>query len=254
MPSRDERIRVVIVDDERPVRASLRGALAQLSGVEIVAECSGGADAIEAIRREEPDVVFLDISMPEIDGFDVVAEIGPHRMPPVIFVTAHDVSATRAFEAAAIDYVLKPFKPARIARALERLPHRPRDTDLADQLRELLEARRTPEGHARRIMVQDGDDYRFVAVETIYWIEADGKYVRLHTDEGEYRIRETLRAIHEALDPDQFARVHRSSIVDFDRIQKVEPWFGGTYLAFLDTGEKVRVSRNRARELLRTLS
>lgn len=246
-------LRAIIVDDEPRVRASLRYALSSAEDVEIVAECGGGAEAIEAIRTKRPDVVFLDIMMPEVDGFDVVEAIGPENMPPVVFVTAHEVGAVRAFEAAAVDYVLKPFDDERILRSLERLPTG-RDTGLAERLEQLLEKREADARPASRILVPTDRGQAFVPVESIYWLEADGKYVKLHTRDGTHRIRATLRDTYAGLDQGRFVRVHRSSVVDVDHIREVEPWFGGDHVAILVTGEKVRVSRTYASELLRTLS
>lgn len=247
-------LRAVIVDDEPRVRTSLRHALSAAENVEVVAECGGGAEAIDAIRAESPDVVFLDIMMPEIDGFDVVEAIGPDRMPPVVFVTAHEVSAVRAFEAAAVDYVLKPFDDERILRSLERLPSAGRSSKLAGRLERLLERREASDRPATRILVPTDRGQAFLPVESIYWFEADGKYVKLHTRDGTHRIRATLRDTCAALDPSRFVRVHRSSVLDVDRIHEIEPWFGGDHVAILKTGEKVKVSRTYASDLLRTLS
>lgn len=250
----DPPLRAIIVDDERPVRASLRFALEAADGVEIVAECSSGLEAIDAIRREEPDVVFLDIMMPEVDGFEVVATIGPDRMPPVVFVTAHDMGAVQAFESAAVDYVLKPFDEDRIIRALQRVPAKADRSDLTSRLRQLLDHQNESAGKATRILVRSDRGYTFVPVDSVYWFEADGKFVKLHSRNGTHRVRATLRDVLESLDSTRFIRVHRSSVLDRDHIREIEPWFGGDHLAILITGEKVRVSRTYAPNLLRLLS
>lgn len=216
-------------------------ALDALAGVQVVGECSGGAEAVEVIRRESPDLVFLDISMPEVDGFEVVEAVGLDRLPNLVFVTAHDDAALRAFDVAAVDYVLKPFDDERIAAAVDRVRVRDRRVrGAADTM--------------SRFLVRDEHRAFFVRASEVDWIQADGKHVKLHVGDAVYRVRTSLTRVAERLDRNAFARVHRSSIVNLDRIVEVQPWFGGDHIAVLDGGARVRVSRTYRPTLLKTLS
>jgi two-component system LytT family response regulator len=249
-------VRTLIVDDEPLARDCVRLALAG-EDVTVVGECGDGDGAVAAIRRLAPDLVFLDVQMPGLDGFDVVARVGPARMPPVVFVTAYDEHALRAFQVHALDYVLKPFDDERLRQALA---HARRFVDLdgatlARRLAALLAEHPGEPGAPRhfvtRFTVKRDDRIQFVPAAEVDWFEAAGNRVVLHVGEHTFAIRATLRSVLEGLDPASFARIHRSTIVNVDRIREVQPWFGGDYVAILRDGRKLRVSRNYRDDLLR---
>lgn len=251
------RIRTLIVDDEPLARDCVRLALEQQDDVAVVGECADGASAVEAIRAQDPDLVFLDVQMPGLDGFGVIERIGAEAMPPVLFVTAYDKHALRAFAVHALDFLLKPFDDDRFRDALE---HARRHLSaegrlgMRDALTGLLESRRGGgERHARRIMVQEQERIRFVPVETVDWFEADRNYVLLHCGKDVYRVRMTLTALQDELDPSRFIRVHRSTVLNLDRIREVQPWFGGDYVALLKDDQQVRVSRRFREGLLKVV-
>jgi two-component system LytT family response regulator len=256
-------LRVLVVDDEPLARDCVRLALAGVPGVAVVGECADGPAAVDAIRALRPDVVFLDVQTPGLDGFGVVDAVGAEHMPPVVFVTAYDTHAIRAFEVHALDYVLKPFENERLLAALDRARaarRAQRDGALGRRLARLLrelELRGTGaapphRAPARRFAVRDDGRIRFVAAYEVDWIEADGNYAVLHVGAQRHRVRFTLQALARELDPSTFFQIHRSTIVNLDRVKEVQPWFGGDYIAILTTGEKLRVSRTRAPLLLRT--
>lgn len=257
-------LRALIVDDEPLARDCVRIALENHPGVEIAAECGDGREAVRAIRKLEPDIVFLDVQMPGMDGFGVIEEIGVERMPVVVFVTAYDQHALKAFEIHAVDYLLKPFDDARFGICVEHAVERVRQSDvaaLADTLsgvlRELPGPLRDDGGEAsraRRIMVRERDTIRFVSVDDIDWLEGAGNYVRVHTGSSSHLIRATLAGLAERLDSARFVRIHRSTIVNVDRIREVQPWAGGDYVAILHDGETLKVSRSYRDDLLRPLS
>jgi two-component system LytT family response regulator len=267
-----QRLRVVIADDEPLARDCMRLALREQRDVEILAECADGPQTIAAIREHAPDIVFLDVQMPAMDGFEVIASVGAEEFPAVVFVTAYDAHAIRAFEVHALDYVLKPFDDARILAALERARTRVNERRhgelgrrLAQLVRELPDeftsagtpAQATSESARapllRRFAIRDGDRVRFVAARDVEWIEADGNYVVLHANEQQHRVRGVLGRLVKQLDPRVFMRVHRSAIVNLEAIREVQPWFGGDYIAILRSGAKVRVSRMHAAQLLRPI-
>ncbi|HEX6587407.1 MAG TPA: LytTR family DNA-binding domain-containing protein, partial [Longimicrobiales bacterium] len=234
-------LRALIVDDEPLARDNVRLALEKELDVEVIAECADGESAIEAIRELEPDVVFLDVQMPGTGGFDVVNEIGPEEMPAVVFVTAFDEHALRAFEVHALDYVLKPFDDDRFSDAVEHARRTLRMRRDEESFRRGLSALMTDvnggqDGSGRprfasRLMVRLRDRIHFVRTEDVDWFEAAGNYVRLHVADRSHLIRSTMSAIEERLDPQQFVRIHRSTIVNVDRIKEIQPWAGGDYLA-----------------------
>jgi two-component system LytT family response regulator len=257
-------VRAIVVDDEPLARDCVRLALREHPGVRIVAECADGEEAVEAIRSQRPDLVFLDVQMPGMDGFDVIEEVGVEEMPVVIFVTAYDQHALKAFEIHAVDYVLKPFDDARFADSVAHACERIRQADevslaarLEGVLRELparLQDEDGGDGWARRIMVRDRDRILFVPAEDVDWIEGAGNYVRIHAAGDSHLIRATLTGMAERLDPARFVRIHRSTIVNVDRIKEVQPWAGGDYIAILHDGETLKVSRGYREELLKPLS
>jgi two-component system LytT family response regulator len=250
-------IRALIVDDEPLARRGIRQLLAEHADFVVVGECRDGREAVRALATLEPDVVFLDVQMPGLDGFDVIGQIGANRMPGVVFVTAYDAYALRAFEVHALDYVLKPFDDTRFADVLAHARARLAEAQdgatgraLAALLRD--DPARGAAGYARRVLVEDDERLRFLPVETIDYLEADGNYVRIHAGAEAHRIRATLAGLVDRLDPRQFIRIHRSTVVNVNRIREVQPWFGGDYVALLGDGRKLKVSRRYRDGLLRT--
>ncbi len=250
--------RVVIVDDEPLAREKLRTLLEGRAGYELVAECGDGAAAVEAIHELDPDLVFLDVEMPGLDGFGVLEALEPGREPYVVFVTAYDRYALRAFEVRALDYLLKPFHRARFEEALARVEERRRGHAAAPEewtaIRALLDELRAERGYAARLVVRTGQKITFVATADVDWIEADGNYARLHAGKRDYLLRETMKNVEARLDPRRFLRIHRSAIVNLDRIASVEPYFHGEYIVTLTDGHRITASRThsaRLRELIR---
>jgi two-component system LytT family response regulator len=249
--------RVVIVDDEPLAREKLRTLLAGRPGYELVAECGDGSAAVEAIHELEPDLVFLDVEMPGLDGFGVLEALEPGREPHVVFVTAYDRYALRAFEVRALDYLLKPFARARFEEALARVEerrHRSAAPGEWTEIRALLDELRAERGYAARLVVRTGQKITFVATADVDWIEADGNYARLHAGKRDYLLRETMKNVEARLDPRRFLRIHRSAIVNLDRIASVEPYFHGEYVVTLADGHRITASRThsaRLRELIR---
>lgn len=237
---------VIVVDDEPLARERVRTLLEAEEGVEILAECASGADALAAIARQRPDILILDIHMPEMDGFQLLAQLAP-PLPVVIFVTAFDQHAVQAFEAQAFDYLLKPFKPARfraaIVRAREQLARQQPD-DMSRRLLALLESRSDAAGHLTRITVRDRNRVRFVKTSEIDWIEASGNYVVLHSGKENHVVRETLAAFEQQLSPREFVRVSRSAIVNLDRVQHIEPAFNNEHVVALADGTRLPMTRS----------
>ena len=260
-------IRSLIVDDEPLGRDCVRLALAGHDDVVVVGECESGEEAVDAIEREVPDLVFLDIQMPGLDGFGVIERLGPARMPLIVFVTAYDVHALRAFSVHAFDYLLKPFDNERFAEAVVRARSQLSTVaagEFGRRLRNLLadvhsnqesEGTRleSPAGTIVRFAVKDDERLLFVRADEVDHFEAAGNYVRLHLRDRKYEIRATLRTLATRLDPGRFIRVHKSSIVNLERIREVQPWFGGDYVAILHSGVQIRVSRTYSSQLLRTI-
>jgi two-component system LytT family response regulator len=245
-------LRALIVDDERLAREKLRRLLEAEPDVEIVGECASGAEAVEALQRDAPDLVFLDIQMPGLSGFDVLREVGPAGVPHVVFVTAHDEFAVKAFDVQALDYLLKPFDAPRFRAALGRVRKRSAG-ELQEKMAALLEqlAARTP--YAERLLVKGAGRMSFVRVDEIDWIEAADNYVRLHTGREEHLLRETMNGIELRLDPQRFIRVHRSATVNIDAVKEVQPLFHGDHEVLLRTGASVGVGRNYRERLLKAL-
>jgi two-component system, LytTR family, response regulator len=227
-------IRVLIVDDEPPARRKVRRYLERDPGIGDIGEAATGAEAIAAIRSFQPDLIFLDVQMPDMDGFAALeAAPEPHNFH-VIFLTAHDEHALRAFEAEALDYLLKPVDPERFERALERA-------------KEQIKLRqRSPEPQPRylqRILVEKNRRESFLRVDQIDWVEADRNYVCLHSGGEIYTIRGTIDGLSKLLDPSQFARVSRSAIVNLDRIKEMQPWFHGERRVVLKDGSELTWTR-----------
>ena len=249
-------ITVLIVDDEPPARRRIRALLEAEPHVRIAGECGNGRDAIEAIEQHRPDLVFLDVQMPEADGFEVLRALDPERMPVVVFVTAYDQYALQAFDAHALDYVLKPFDRERFATALRRAAvqvQRTRAEGTDARLRALVQELRGEPGALQRLAVRVGSRIRLVDVGEVDYFEADSNYVRVHVGERSHLIRETLSALEGRLDPTRFLRVHRSLILNLSRVVEVEPLFAGEYVLFLRGGVRLtsgRTYRARVQEAL----
>jgi two-component system LytT family response regulator len=242
-------IRALIADDEPPARRKLREMLGREADFEIVAEAADGVEAVAAIRAAKPDVVFLDIQMPRLDGFGVIAEVGAGAMPLVVFVTAYDEHAVRAFEVEALDYLLKPFAPSRFQGLLARLRRRmDQDSgDLDERIGRLLAAVRPPSGASgalRQILVEkEAGRQILLAVGEIDLIRADGNYLSFFSKGEEYRRRGTLREIEERLDPARFVRLNRSEIVRLEAVGELQPWFHGDARVLLKDGTVLTWSR-----------
>jgi two-component system, LytTR family, response regulator len=238
-------IRTIIVEDEPLARDRLRTLLEAEDDIEIVAECADGESAVSAITEEEPDLVFLDVNMPELDGFGVLERVGTDAIPAVVFVTAYDHFAVQAFEAHAVDYILKPFDEDRFRTALGRARATLRaraSQDIDSRLAALLGDLHRPR-HLERIAVKSGGKIVFIRTEEIDWIGAEGNYARLHTGSRSHLLRETMSTLESRLDPDRFLRIHRSTIVNTESIAELEPLFQGDYVVILRDGTRLTSSR-----------
>lgn len=251
---------MLIADDEPLARERLRTLLRAYAPDAELREVGDGTSAVETIRAWRPDAVLLDIQMPGGDGFSVIEQVGADAMPPTVFVTAYDAHALRAFEVAALDYLLKPFDDARFATAWERLVRaRAADSVLADPrgfealLAALTQQRAAAPPPAaaflERVLVRVGDRSFPVALRDVHWMQSDGNYVDLYTAAGRHTIRETLQELETKLDPARFVRVHRRVIVALDQIKELQPWFAGDQVLILRNGTKLRVSRTRREAL-----
>jgi two-component system, LytTR family, response regulator len=241
-----DRIRAIIADDEPLARRGIRQLLGPHPDISIVAEARNGRETVLKLQELKPDLVFLDVQMPELDGFGVLREIGPRQMPAVIFVTAYDEFAVRAFDAHALDYLVKPLEVARFGRAIERLRKHLRSTravDLSQKLAALL-AMRDKEQANQRILVHTSSGDLVLNTNEIEWIEADDYYAAIHAREGRHLIRESLASLEQRLDAARFVRVHRSAIVNVDRVREFRHANGETLLV-LQSGINVPVSRRR---------
>jgi len=249
------RLRAVIVDDEPAARRGVRLLLERDGAVEVAGEASTGIEALEVIRRERPDLVFLDVQMPGADGFAVIRGLDPATAPAVIFVTAYDEHALRAFEVSAVDYLLKPYEDARfyaaLRRAREEIRRRQADSvnarlsQLLDYLQRTEKAAppKADESGAERILVKSSGEILFLKPDEIDWIEAEGDYVKFHVAGRSHLMRETMVRLEARLDPKRFVRIHRSTIVNLDRLRKLSPSFLGEYAVILHDGTKLKLSR-----------
>lgn len=247
MPTEPAPVRVLIVDDEPPARKRLRALLANEPDVEIVGEAGSGTEAVKIIRAERPDLVFLDIQMPGTDGFGVIREIADDDPPLIVFVTAHDEHAIKAFEVQAVDYVLKPVIEPRLKEAVRRAVERIRGGnvhDMTGELARLLDRlSKSAAPQSGRLSIKREGSVTFVRVDEVDWIEADGDYVRIHAGKATHVIRETITEVLAKLPQARFVRVHRSIVVNTERIREVQPWFKGDYVLILNDGTKLRSGR-----------
>jgi two-component system, LytTR family, response regulator len=247
-------LRTVVVEDEGPARDKLKILLAQQTDINVVAECENGAAAIAALKRTKPDLLLLDIQLPDMDGFSVLKSLPAGDLPIVIFTTAYDQYAIMAFEAHALDYLLKPFDHERLYDALHRARLAVRtqtDRVLTDQLLNILQ-RTTSNSHGRRLLVRSGGRVVFLAYDEIEWIEAAANYVRVHACKVSYTLRGSIGNIADKLPKDQFVRIHRSTVVNARIIKELQPCNSGEFILVLQNGKELSCSRGY-REGLRQL-
>jgi two-component system, LytTR family, response regulator len=240
-------IRACIVDDEAIACRKLQRMLKEDQEIEIVGICHNGADAVEALENLAPELIFLDIQMPEMDGFQVLKNAKSDQLPQVIFVTAYDSYAIQAFEVHALDYLLKPYDRKRLQRAVERakrqIQQQQRSNSNTNQLRTLLAELASPQRFRERLIVKDRGVVTFVKAEEIDWIEAQGKYEVVHAGNQTHLIREGMAKLEAELNPRKFVRIHKSTIVNLDRIEKLEPLFHADFRVFLKNGTSLTISR-----------
>ena len=260
--SSEQTLRVLIVDDKLLARQRLEDLLERREQVEVIAMVDNGEAAVEAIRSRAPDLIFLDVQMPGLNGLDVVKEVGPKKMPVTIFVTAYDEYALNAFDLAALDYLLKPFDDDRFEQAFSRAKERVNLQEVGatkDRLLALLQEGKDPSpdkdteaestDYLERIAVEGRGQVRVVSVQQIDYITASGPYIELHTEEETHLIRERMKTLEKRLNPEQFFRIHRSVIVRLERIESLRHKAGGKYAVQLKDGTHLKLSRSRRKEL-----
>lgn len=251
MENKANKIRAVIIDDEPFARDRVRRLLKEQPEIEVVGEAGDGSSAAAEIKGVKPDLVFLDVQMPGLNGFEVLETLAPEETPVVIFLTAYDQYAVRAFEAAALDYILKPFDEDRFETAVERAKLRLRETsqtdstpsDLSTETETTGEIFGVKDGFLRTVLVKKGGRVYFFKSDEIEWIEAEGNYVRLHFKEASYVMRATINSLEEQLDPQKFVRVHRSSLVNLTQVREMQSVAGGRAVLVLESGAELVVSR-----------
>src|ERR1044072_3257720 len=251
------RIRVLLVDDEPLARDMLREMLQGDPQVEIVGESCNGREALAAIKAEAPDLIFLDVQMPEVGGFEVLASLKGEKAPYVIFVTAYDQYAVRAFEVQALDYLLKPFDQERFdvswQRAKAQLRRDRNGGGMDERILALLEELKAGNKYLEPLVIKAAGRIYFLETGDIDWIEAEGNYVSVHSGKKSHLLRETISSLESQLDPKKFVRIHRSSIVRLDYIQELQPWFHGEYRVILHDGTQLTLSRNHRDKLQEAL-
>lgn len=250
------KIRTLIVDDVNLARQRIR-ILLRDPEIEIIGECAEGFETVKAIKELQPDLVFLDVQMPEMDGFEVIESIGVEEMPTVIFVTAFDEFALRAFDNNAVDYLLKPFDEERLNKAIIRAKRRIKaqaSTDVEEKLRLLLKDVRNEPKYLKRIPVKSSKGTNLVTIEEIDWIGAADHYLELHVERETYLIRGKITEMEQKLDPEKFVRIHRSTIVNIDRIKSFQPMFNGDQIIILKNGTELNMSRTYHEKLMLLLS
>lgn len=247
------KIRTLIVDDEPFARQKIRSMLRNDPDVEIVGECENGRDALAAIRQLQPDLAFMDMLMPEKNGLEVLRELDEHTAPHVVFITAHNDFALQAFETHALDYLLKPFDDSRFQKALHRARTQiqlKQNRDMHQQLSHLLRQVTIQTGYLDRLMLKHGEEILFLKTAEIDWIEAAGNYVNLHLGKKAYLYRETMNNLEQQLDPRKFVRIHRSRIVNVERICKLQSWSHGEYVIIMKDDTELLLTRTYRENLL----
>ena len=252
-------IGVLVVDDEPIARHAIVRLLRDDAEIELLGECGDDVSAVAAIRSQSPDLVFLDIQMPAINGMDVVATIGAARMPATVFVTAFEQYAVRAFEANAVDYLVKPFSRERFADTLQRAKARlsageGTGPQASARILQALDALRQRDDYLQRIPVRTDEHVVLVDVDDIVWIRASRNTVQIHLADRMHELRETMTSLAGRLDPRHFARVHRSAIINVRRVKAIHPWFNGHHIVTMDTGQQLRMSRYQHEAFLRLVS
>jgi two-component system LytT family response regulator len=250
------KITALIVDDEALARKFIRRMLKEDHDVEIVGECNDGKSAVALVQKHRPDLVFLDVQMPAMDGFAVLEAVGLEQLPEIIFTTAYEKYAIRAFELHALDYLLKPFDQTRFQDAMRHARQRlnlRQEEDGRLQLNALLESVKAKSKYLERLIIKADGRISFLHSRDINWIEADDKYVHLHTATASRMVRQTLSAMESQLDPAKFQRIHRSAIVNVERIKELEPTFNGEHMVLLEDGTKLTLSRTYREKLFELL-
>jgi two-component system LytT family response regulator len=240
-------IEVLIVDDEPLARIRIRTLLEEQPFVEVIGEAENGTTAIQSILDQKPDILFLDIQMPELDGFEVLSALSDDEMPIVIFVTAFEEFALQAFEAHALDYLLKPFDDERLLQAFTRAKSQlqlQQNEKAQLDFRELIANIPKRATYQEQLAVRLNERVILVKIEMIDWIESSANYVKLHIEDEVYLFRETMSGMEQRLNPTHFTRIHRSTIVNLDRIKEFQPWSHGDYIVILKDGQKLKMSRN----------
>jgi two-component system LytT family response regulator len=248
-------LRVLIVDDERLARVKLRTLLTAETAVEVVADCQNGVQAIAAVRHHKPDLMFLDVRMPQQDGFQVLQALAADEIPQIVFTTAYDQYAIRAFDSSAVDYLLKPFDQERLHRAIERARAgllRSHERALADRMLQVL-SRTDAAATEERLLVKADGRLIFLNLEDIDWIEAAANYVRLNAGNASYVIRDNIGRLATKLDPKRFARIHRSIIINVHKLKELQPCDNGEFIAVLSSGKALSCSRGYRSEILRLI-
>jgi two-component system LytT family response regulator len=249
-------IRAIIADDEGLARTKLRLLLSSETGISVVAECGDGKQAVDAVLVHKPDLLLLDIQMPDLDGFEVLKQIPAEQMPLVIFTTAYDQYAIRAFEAHALDYLLKPFNQERLHNALERVKAellKSHEHSLRSRILDMLGDVKPDSPQLRRLVIRSAGRVVFLDLNEVDWIEAAANYVKLHVGRDSFLLREGIGHISARLDPDRFVRIHRSSIVNVSRIRELQPCDSGEYIAVLRDGKELSCSRGCRPQLVRLI-
>ena len=240
------KIKTLIVDDEPLARERIRTLLAKEPDIEVVGECADGDEALAAMKKRAVDLLFLDVQMPEMDGFEMLSRLGKDALPAVIFVTAYDQHALRAFEVHALDYLLKPFKQSRFKEAVQRVREmigRRQTDDVSKRLAQLLGEHKAAPVYLQRLTVKENDRVLLVKVVQIEWIESAGNYVILHVGKQSHILRETLAALEAQLDPKLFLRISRSTLVNLDQVRELQPLFKGEYVVVLHDGKQLPMTR-----------
>ena len=252
----DTLIQTLIVDDEPLARRKIRALLKEDKEIEVAGECGSGTEAAAAITELHPDLVFLDVQMPEMGGFEVIQSLDPERVPVIVFVTAHDQYALKAFEFRALDYILKPVDRKRFTMALDRAKSRIRNDqrdDIGRRTHELVEQIRARSEYLERLPIRSSGRVFLLKTDEIDWIEAEGKYVRVHVGKESHVLREPLGELETRVDQRKFLRIHRSAIVNLDKVAELQPWFNGEYRVVMCDGTKLMLSRTCRKRLTRVL-